>query len=322
MVSGVTSEFCLKLKKNGVADKYPLSKVKRLKDDKMWIHLDEDNPDSIHWLQTQSGLDEVVIENLLDEETRPRFFTLPAGTFVVLRDVNLNRNADVEDMIALRIWIEKNRMISLSHRRQPAVENLAESFLDGQATQTPVGIFVRLADNITRNISSVIEKIDDSLDDVEEELVDVNTIQADSLRNRISDIRHQVLDMRRYIIPQKDVFLQLKTLDTDLNKQEKAMMRSVRRDMLQAVDSLDYAREHSSVSQEELDSRVNVQLNKTMYILTIIMVLFAPLTLITGILGSNSLEVVQNPFGFAWITFILLILAILQLWYFKHKKWF
>lgn len=322
MAKGVTSEFCLKLKANGFTDKYPLSKINRIKEGKLWIHLDEENEQSIAWLQQKSGLDELVIENLLDDETRPRFFTIPAGTFVVLRDVNLNKNADVEDMIALRIWIEKDRIISLSHRRQPAIEKLVDAFSKGKAPATPLGIFVMLADNITLNISRVLEKIDDSLDDIEEELVDVDTIRADSLRYRISDIRHQVLGMRRYIAPQKDVFLQLKNLDTELTKSEKAIMRSIRRDMLQAVDSLDYAREHSSVSQEELDSRINVQLNKTMYILTIIMVLFAPLTLITGILGSNSIEITQNPAGFAWITFILFVFGGIQLWYFKHKQWF
>ena len=322
MATGVTSEFCLKLKSNGFVDRYPISKINKIKDGKVWIHLDEEDEQSIEWLKNESGLDEVVIENLLDEETRPRFFTLPSGTFVVLRDVNLNKNADIEDMIALRVWIEKNRMISLSHRRQPAVENLVDSFTKGQAPQTPVGIFVRLANNITENISRVLEKLDDSLDDIEDELVDVDTIQADSLRYRISDIRHQVLGMRRYIGPQRDVFVQLKSLDAELNKEEKAIMRAIRRDMLLAVDSLDYAREHSTVSQEELDSRINLQLNKTMYILTIIMVLFAPLTLITGILGSNSLEIVENPIGFAWITIILFALGGLQLWYFKHKQWF
>ena len=322
MASGVTSEFCLRLKDNGHVDKYALSKISRIKSGKLWIHLDEENPESVNWLMNESGLDELVVENLLDEETQPRFFTLPTGTFVVLRDVNLNRNADVEDMIAVRFWIEKNRMISLSHRRQPAIEKLVASFSKGGAPLTPVGVFVRLSESITLNISKVLNKIDDSLDDIEDELIDVDTMQADSLRYRISDIRHQVLGMRRYIGPQKEVFLALKSFETDLNKQEKAVMRSIRRDMIQAVGALEYAREHSTVSQEELDSRINVQLNKTMYILTIIMVVLAPLTLVTGILGANSIEVTENPYGFLWITISLLVLGVLQVWYFKRKRWF
>ena len=322
MVSGVTSEFCLRLKENGHVDKYPLSKVSRIKSGNLWIHIDEDNPESVNWLMNESGLDELIIENLLDEETQPRFFSLPTGTFVVLRDVNLNRNADVEDMIAVRFWIEKNRMISLSHRRQPAIEKLVTSFSKGDAPLTPAGVFVRLSESITLNISKVLNKIDDALDDIEDELIDVDTMQADSLRYRISDIRHQVLGMRRYIGPQKEVFLALKNFEIELNKQEKAVLRSIRRDMIQAVGALEYAREHSTVSQEELDSRINVQLNKTMYILTIIMVVLAPLTLITGVLGSNSVEVTENPYGFLWISMTLLILGVLQVWYFKRKHWF
>ena len=322
MVSGVTSEFCLRLKENGYVDKYTLQKIQRIKTGKLWIHLDEDNLESVEWLKNKSGLDELVVENLLDEETQPRFFTLPNGTFVVLRDVNLNRNADIEDMIAVRIWIEKNRIISLSHRRQPAIEKLVDSFLSGNAPSTPAGVFVRLSDNVTTNISKVLDKIDDSLDDIEDELIDVDTLDADDLRYRISDIRHQVLGMRRYMGPQKDVFMGLKNLDVDLTKEEKAVLRAIRRDMQQAVSSLDYAREHSTVSQEELDSRINVQLNKTMYFLTVIMVVLAPLTLITGILGSNSIEVSEHPYGFLLISIALLILGVLQIWYLKHKKWF
>ncbi len=322
MVKGVTSEFCLRLKSNGYADKYPVQKINRVKSGPVWIHLDEDNMESVEWLKNQSGLDELVVENLLDEETQPRFFALPNGTFIVLRDINLNRNADVEDMIALRIWIEKNRIISLSHRRQPAVEKLVDLFSKGHTPPTAAGVFVRLADNITQNISRVLDKTDKALDDIEDELIDVDTLGADSLRHRIGDIRHQVLGMRRYMAPQRDVFLALKNLDSDLNKEEKAVLRAIRRDMIQAVSALDYAREHSTVSQEELDSRINVQLNKTMYILTVIMVVLAPLTLITGVLGANSIEVAENPSGFLLITLSLLGLGALQVWYLKHKKWF
>ena len=57
-------------------------------------------------------------------------------------------------------------------------------------------------------------------------------------------------------------------------------------------------------------------------VLTIIMVVLAPLTLITGVLGSNSVEVTENPYGFLWISMTLLLLGVLQVWYFKRKHWF
>ena len=320
MVSSVTSEFCLRL--NGTAKYYDLDENfdKKQLHGRVWIHLDEDNPESVKWLKEESDLSELVVENLLDEDTLPRYFTLPSGTFVVLRDMNLNRHADVEDMIAIRIWIGKTHIISLSHRRQPAVEKFVADLIASKEEMTPMGVFVRLSERITENIVRVLLKIDDELDDFEDEVIDVDRREADDLRSRISDIRHQILGMRRYVAPQKEVFMDMRILE-DLTKDEKAIFRSIRRDMQQAVNSLEYAREHSSVSQEDLDSRINVQLNKTMYVLTIIMVVLSPLTLITGILGSNTIEFHENPLNFLYISLSIIILGILQVWYFKSRKW-
>ena len=223
-------------------------------------------------------------------------------------------------MTSTQLLLKQTHIISLSHRRQPAVEKFVADLIASNETITPMGVFVRLSERITENIVRVLLKIDDELDDFEDEVIDVDRREADDLRSRISDIRHQILGMRRYVGPQKEVFLNMRILE-DLTRDEKAIFRSIRRDMQQAVNSLEYAREHSSVSQEELDSRINVQLNKTMYVLTIIMVVLSPLTLITGILGSNTIEFYENPFNFLFITLSIVILGVLQVWYFKSRKW-
>lgn len=322
MAKNVTSEFVLTFSKSGRVRRFVLDDLKSIHGQRCWIHLDEDNQKSIDWLKNDSGLDDIVIENLMDEETHPRLFSNSKGIFVLLRDVNKNRNAEVEDMISIRLWIEEKRIISLSHRRQNSVENIVENFIkNGHASQTMLGIFIHLAKAITENIEKVLEKIDDELDDFEDEVIDVDRFHINRLRSRISDIRHQILGMRRYIAPQRDLFINLKVMEK-LNNGEKAILRSIRRDMNLAVNELEYAREHSSVSQEELDSRSNVQLNQTMYLLTIIMVVLSPLTLITGILGSNSLEIMENPLGFVYITIALFLLAFIQIWYFKNKRLF
>ena len=107
-----------------------------------------------------------------------------------------------------------------------------------------------------------------------------------------------------------------------ITKEERTTLKDISRDLQKFVEDLDFAREHSTVNQEELNSRINVQLNQTMYMLTIIMVVLAPLTLVTGILGSNSLEVSQEPLRFLGITAALAIFGLLQIWYLKKKKWF
>ncbi len=323
MVSSVTSEFCFILNGKGGGLRVSSRHMEKVKNKIAWVHLDEEDEKSVEWLSHQSGLEETIVENLLDEDTQPRYFTTPQGLFVVLRGVNTNRNADVDDMIALRIWIEKDKIISLSHRRLIAIEKMASALKSGSGPSNPINAFVMIAEMMNENISDVVKKIDDDLDDIEDDMIDVKRDRTTHLQSRISEIRHKILGIRRYLGPQRDLFNALKIMDIqNITKDDRTILKDISRDLQKFVEDLDFAREHATVNQEELNSRINVQLNQTMYMFTIIMVVLAPLTLITGILGSNSIEVMQEPLRFLSITITLVLLGLLQVWYLKKKKWF
>lgn len=318
--SVVTSEFCLTL--NGKGGAKPTS-LARVPTGKVWIHLDEQNPKSVMWLRQKSKLSELIVDNLLDEDTQPRHFTTKKGLFVVLRGLNMNRDSDVDDMIALRLWIERGRIISISHRRLLTIEKIAEDLQAGYGANTPMEVFIDISESINNNIADTVSCIDDELDDIEDSMIDVKRDSSDLIQSRISDVRHKILSIRRYLGPQRDLFNVLKTMDLpNISGKDKETLREIDRDLIKLVEDLDFAREHATVSQEELDSHTNVQLNQTMYILTIIMVVLAPLTLVTGILGSNSVEISEEPARFLVITGVIVFFGMLQVWYFKAKRWF
>lgn len=60
----------------------------------LWVHLDRSAEQARNWLEKESGLDPLVAENLLAEETRPRALDIEGNLLVNLRGVNLNPNAD------------------------------------------------------------------------------------------------------------------------------------------------------------------------------------------------------------------------------------
>ena len=65
-----------------------------------WVHLDAANPDTKGWLRENvSYLDDLILEALLAKETRPRMSRHGNGAVIILRGVNLNENAEEEDMI-------------------------------------------------------------------------------------------------------------------------------------------------------------------------------------------------------------------------------
>ena len=321
-----TAQFSILLDKQGGGQEVNLKRLPYLKGTKKtrWIHLDYKNEKTADWIKNKSGLDEAVIEGLLDEDTHPRYFLTPKGLFVVLRSVNQGRNADVDDMIALHFWIEGNRIITVSHRSVVAVSKVREELATGVGPTDKMDCFCRLIELMTRNISKIIEDIAEEADDLEERIIDASSHSDRKLRSDLSDLRHKIVGLRRYLAPQRDVFNALKTKENPLITPDvRELFTETSDELIQAVEELNYARDHTSVSQEELDSKINLNISQTMYILSIVTVIFMPLTLITGLLGSNIGGIPwQDENGFWTVTAILTVIGLLQIALLKKFKLF
>jgi len=56
-----------------------------------WVHLDADQNETEAWLKKEVDyLDQIIIDALLADETRPRMLEFESGALMILRGVNLN----------------------------------------------------------------------------------------------------------------------------------------------------------------------------------------------------------------------------------------
>ncbi len=323
MVS-ITPDFCFVLNGRGGGKRIDMDDIALYKTQKLWIHADYKDTETQEWLM-KMDLGDRVIENLLDEDTSPRYFPQKKGLLVVMRGVNTQRNADIDDMIAVHMWIEKSKIITLSHRSVPSMRKIQTMLKNGKGPKTPTDCFITLAKNMTANIEKAIVKIDDEVDEIEEAVIEQESYRDKELRSQISELRHKIVGLRRYIVPQRDVVKIMRNIshpvlsDENLNE-----LREIYQDLSQAVEDLNFARDHSTVTQEELDSKTNINISQTMYIMSIVMVIFTPLTFITGLLGANigGIPFGEDSHGFIFISLILLAIAVLQLSLLKKMKWF
>lgn len=65
-------------------------------------------------------------------------------------------------------------------------------------------------------------------------------------------------------------------------------------------------------------------MNEIMKVLTVVSVIFMPLTFIVGVYGMNfkHMPELDNPYGYYVVIGFMAVLAIGMAWYFKYKKWF
>jgi zinc transporter len=286
-----------------------------------WKHLDFSDADDARWIRQESGVPDIVAEALLNTDSRPRALHTDNGVLLILRGVNLNPGSNVEDMVSVRLWIQKNRIISSSRRRLVSLNEMSKQFEAGKGPQT-VGEFVNaLVERLGDFITEATEKIEESLDAAEDRL---NESEAIARNSPFSVARRQTARIRRYLAPQREALDRLSRISGPLfTEDDRARFSEQANHLTLILEDLDLVRERAMVAQEEFLSIVAHEQNARMLVLSIVAAIFLPLSFLTGLMGMNvaGLPGLVNEWAF-WILVILMLLTTMFiLFLFRLKKW-
>lgn len=283
-------------------------------DGSLWAHLDRSDAASRDWLSQRSGLEPVVVQALLAEETRPRSVPIGDGLLVVLRGVNLNPGADPDDMVSVRLWLERGRVLSVRQRRVMAVSDLWQRTVEGHGPRSPGDLLIRLIGRLSDRIGELVEELEERADGLEEELVEGT---GSDLRHRLREVRHQAIALRRHLAPQRDAVLRLASEEVEwLDHGQRLALREAADRVLRLVEDLDEIRERAAVVQDELLNRMSEQMNRNMYLLSMVATVMLPLGFVTGLLGINvgGIPLADSPYGFASVVGALVVTVLCELW--------
>jgi zinc transporter len=287
----------------------------------LWVHLNFSTPEAQQWIREQSQLGEVISDALLADESRPRVTLFDDGLLVSLRGVNLNPGEDPEDMVSLRIWAEKNRIVTTRRRKLLSVADLSNAIEKGKGPRTTGEFLEEVTDRLMSRMGGVIDALEDEVAGLEEAVL---TEESYELRPKIASVRRVAIYLRRYMAPQRDAILRLQSEKTSwLAEEDRVRLREVYDRLTRYLEDLDAARERAAVTQEELVSRLSEQMDKRMYVLSIIAAIFLPLGFLTGLLGINvgGIPGAEYRAGFTIFCLFLVGLVIVEIVVFKRKKW-
>ena len=315
--------FAFLLDGKGSGKEIGFNEVKAWKPDDglLWTHLNYTGASVKSWLEKESGIDPLIVAALTAEETRPRSLVQNNGMLVILRGVNLTPNTDPEDMVSVRCWIESNRIITLRNRSVLAINDLRKLVAEGNGPTSSGHFLTELTDRMTNRMGMVIADVDDCVDAFEDLVISAH---SNELRQQIADTRRTIIGMRRYLTPQRDVMMRLQTETVDwLSDMTKMRLREISDRTTRYVEDLDAIRERATITQEELNNRISEQMNKTMYVLSMITGIFLPLGLLTGLFGINigGMPGTEYRWSFSIFCVVMAIIAAIQIWFFKKKKW-
>ncbi len=295
--------------------------MEREKETLIWVHMDYENPDDLAWLKQQTGLEPIAREALISEETRPRSQVLEEGLMLSLRGINYENPDTPEDMIALRLWVEKNRVFSSSARDLRSVDHIEKLLARGKGPKNMSDFLVLLTRGLVERIEDALAVCRNEIDEMEEATLDR---MGQEQQSNLMQFRHRIITMRRYLSPQRDALTRLsgETLPW-LTKAGRLRLREAAHTLIRCIEELDAMRDQAAIIQEEWISQNAQQLNTRMYVLSIITIIFLPLSFFTGLLGINvgGIPGADNPHGFLIIAVLLVSVVILQLMVLKKNRW-
>lgn len=291
-------------------------------DDPVWIHLDLGSARARTWLREQGGMSEVTASALLADETRPRTFRGVRGVTSILRGINSNEDAEAEDMVALRLWSNGRRVVTLRDRRLTTPRDvLSRLVVDGTGPKSVSQLYERLITRLTERMARTIDAYDERLDALD---VELDLSRAAETRRALGDLRQGIVKVRRHVSPQRDALQELLADPPDWFEEiSRAHLRETTDRLQRFVEELDAARERTMLIKDDIANRIAESTNRTLYLLSIVSAVFLPLGFLTGLLGINvgGMPGANDPAAFAVVTALMLLIALGELILFRRMKW-
>jgi zinc transporter len=286
----------------------------------IWTHLDGNEEETLRWLRAHGGMPETVIYALTAIETRPRCEQIGHGALVNLRGPAETPD-DGDPLVSIRLWLEQGRVISVSYRPIAPIHVVREQMEQG-LIKDPGDFVSHLSMLITKKIDPVITDLGDLVDDCETML---EPEHAYDTRRKIATARSDAIVYRRFIVPQREALTTLAGLDVAwLEEDDRFHLREAADRFARMAEELESVRERSALIHEQLTDLRSEQIENRALLISVVALIFLPLTFLTGLLGMNveGIPFAHEPWAFWGVTGVCAAIAACVGGWFAAQHWF
>jgi len=279
-----------------------------------WTHMRR-SPETEAALLSDPELPNTAAWALLEEDTLPRATQMQGGTLLILRGINLVPGAEPEDMISLRLWITAERIISTEIRRLTQTDDMIGEFSAGHAPDSSGDFVFALVERLRAAAEPVLDEVESRVSDMERLVASAGRRSGRTERGTLAALRQDAILLHRYIAPQALALDGLVRAAPDWLRDIHAMREEAEAFRRIAAD-LDALRQRAQLVAEEISLAATERTNEIMLTLSVVAVVFLPLTFLTGLLGVNlgGIPYAAEPWAFWAFCAMLTGATALTLW--------
>jgi magnesium transporter len=303
-----------------------------------------------HWIQIKGlgdlklmedigeylDINPLVLEDIVNTHQRPKFDEYDDYVFSTSRIINFNKDHELVNC-QFSALIKENILVSFEETHDEYFEAVKARLKAGKGairTAGPGYMCYALIDTILDNYFVLLGKAGDMLDEIEDHLY---SSPDKSVMYNSQAMKRILIIMRRATWPERDKINDMIRTESPLISPEvKMYLRDAYDHCIQIMDLVESYKEITSSIIDLYLSMVSNRMNEIMKVLTIISVIFIPLTFVAGIYGMNFARVdpannkvipgnmpeLYSPHGYEYALLGMFIIAIIQVVVFWKKGWF
>lgn len=294
----------------------------RPEDGLLWLHIERDEPEAQGWVLDESGIDPVIAESLLAEDSRPRVEAADDTLLLILRGVNVEDRTSI-GLVPLHVWVDRHRAITMRDKgcALSALRDIRLALQAGHGPKHSGALIARIAEKVVRDLQPLLDSMEESIEALEDECMEGGSPQ---LRRRLGAIRRQAVQLRRYFGPQREALTFLRAEETPLlDKRDRLRLRGVGDLISRHIEDLDSFRDRLTIMHEDMSAVVSEKIARTTHRFSVIAALLLPPSLIAGMLGTNIGGIPGQGTPYAFLVLAALIFAMLfaQILVLRAIKW-
>jgi magnesium transporter len=295
----------------------------------LWVDFISEPPESSQPILEEFGFHPLAIDDALQETHVPRLDDWGEYLYIVFNymDLDLQREDWKTEVDELDIFLGKNYIVT-HHDHQISAVDETWVVCDRDERNVQEGadhILYRIADHLMSAYMPAVEKIDEAIEQIEDQ---VFNRPSPRILEKLFALKRVLLAMRRIIIPQREVLNKLARDDYPvIDRKDRVFFRDIYDHLVRLHDLNESLRDIVGGVQDTYLSSVNNRMNEIMKTLTIITVLFMPLTFLTGYFGMNFFEPLGNltewtttPVFIITLAVILMLPVVMYFW-FRRRTW-
>jgi magnesium transporter len=272
----------------------------------------------------------LAIEDALQESHVPKVDNWENYLYLVFQSVDFDEDRHSLQLDELDIFLGKNYLVTYHFLAIPVLDQLRKNLEkdNGQRLANgPDHLLYYALDLLVAQYMPAIESLDEAIDRAQDEVFSTPTPRT---LHRIFQIKRAALRLHRTLIPQREVLNRLaRDPYPQIDPQDRVYFRDVYDHVVRLHDISETLRDLISGALDTYLSAISNRTNEVMKTLTLVTVMFLPMSFLAGFFGMNYFGeslAFQSPLPktfLFWLTCLVMVTTPWAMWYWARRRgWF